>query len=337
MQVKWIFLDTKEELRDAAALFLKNWNADTSFLIKSSGTTGLPQMHAFYKTQLTHSAQASNAAFQLNEHTRALLCLPLASVGGLMLLARSVVGNFELLLQLPSSRPLQNLNQKIDFIALVPTQLQQSLHHDLDKLKAISKILVGGGQISSELIAACQNAQLEVWQSYGMTETLSHVALRKVSPIEEPSFKALPGIQFSCSNDCLNISYPQLQKEPIATKDIVELQDPTHFTWLGRADNAINSGGFKVLPEVLEQQLEKYFEAAFFISSLPDQKWGDIVTIVIEANEAPTFPDFAKLGFKPAEIPKKYALTPRFERTETHKIKRKEVLQSLSNAHWRPI
>jgi O-succinylbenzoic acid--CoA ligase len=337
MQAKWFFIDSDAELQAAAARFLESWNTNAPFQIKSSGTTGLPQLHSFNKTQLTQSAQASNAAFKLTEQTRALLCLPLSSVGGLMLLARSIVGNFEVQLQLPSARPLQNLRQKIDFVAMVPTQLQQSLQHDLQQLKGIAQILVGGGQMSSELIAACQSAQLEVWHSYGMTETLSHVALRKVSPVEEPFFHALQGIQFSSKNDCLVIHYPALQSEELVTKDIVELHNPSTFTWIGRADNAINSGGFKVIPEILEAHLDKHLDAAFFITSLPDAKWGQMVAIAIEANEKPVFPDFQQIGLKTAEIPRKYALVPHFERTETQKIKRKEIRQSLTDADWRPL
>jgi len=337
MQAKWFFMDSDAELQATAARFLESWNTNAPFQIKSSGTTGLPQLHTFNKTQLTHSALASNAALQLNAQTKALLCLPLSSVGGLMLLARSVVGDFEVQLQLPSARPLQNLRQKIDFVAMVPTQLQQSLQHDLQQLKGIAKILVGGGQMSSELIAACQSAQLEVWQSYGMTETLSHVALRKVSPIEEPFFNALPGITFSSKNDCLVIHYPALQSEELVTKDIVELHNPSTFTWLGRADNAINSGGFKIIPEILEAQLDKHLDAVFFITSIPDAKWGQIVAIAIEATEKPVFPDFQQIGLKAAEIPRKYALVPHFERTETQKIKRQEILQSLTDADWRPL
>lgn len=324
-------------LSQNAQRFLEKWNANSTFQINSSGTTGLPQLHTFNKKQLAHSAQASIAALGLHKDMRALLCLPISSVGGLMLLTRSLVGDFELQIQLPSARPLQNLSEQIDFVAFVPTQLQQSLANDLDKLQQIDQILVGGGQMSPELLAACQSAQLQVWHSYGMTETLSHVALRKVSPVEEPFFKALPGVQFSSANDCLVIHYPNLQKELIITKDLVELHDPSTFTWLGRADNAINTGGFKVLPELLEQQLEKYVAPAFFIASLPDEKWGQIVTIVIEASEVPVLPDFQKLGFRLAEIPKKYALVPRFERTETQKIKRKEVLQTLTHADWKSL
>jgi len=128
-----------------------------------------------------------------------------------------------------------------------------------------------------------------------------------------------------------------LQKEPIATKDIVQLHDPTHFNWLGRTDNAINSAGIKIIPEILEGQLEKYLDCAFFITAVPDQKWGQVVAIVIEAAQQPTLPDFRTLPLKPAEIPKKYALVNPFLRTNTQKIQRQAILQALDHEDWRSL
>ena len=135
---------------------------NSPFQIKSSGTTGEPQLHTFDKNQLIQSAQASIVALGIDSQIRALLCLPLSSVGGLMLMARSLVGDFELLIQLPKSRPLKYQQEKIDFIAMVPTQLQQSLKFDINQLRNCSKILVGGGQLSPEIIAACQQKFIEV-------------------------------------------------------------------------------------------------------------------------------------------------------------------------------
>jgi O-succinylbenzoic acid--CoA ligase len=337
MQQQWVFLEPDPELRRQVAHFSETWALNGLFEIKSSGTTGLPQLHHFTKAQLIHSAQASNNAFELNTQTTALLCLPLTSVGGLMLLARSIVGSFKLLLQLPSSRPLEHLEQHIDFLAMVPTQLQQSLIHDLPKLQKCTRILIGGGALSKTIIDACQAAKLEVWQSYGMTETLSHVALRSVSPVLEEVFTALPGIAFSSSSDCLVIHYPALQTAPIQTKDIIALHSSTSFEWLGRADNAINSGGKKIIPELLEQVLAQHIETAFFITSLPDEKWGEIVAIVLEGAANSIAPDFKAFGLSTAELPKKYVFVPFFDLTNTQKIKRQVILQSIEYADWRSI
>lgn len=337
MQPKWHFLSSDPSLRDTALQFLQRWENNLNFSIHSSGTTGDPQLHTFEKDQLIQSAQGSITALDLKYQTRALLCLPLTSVGGLMLMARSLVANFDLFLTTPTSRPLQGLSVSVDFMAMVPTQLQQSLTHDLQQLKKISKILVGGGALSAEQLLACQEAQLEVWQSYGMTETLSHVALRKVSPTETPYFEALPGITFSQENDCLRIHYPALSKSSLLTKDLVQLHNATQFTWLGRADNAINSGGVKVIPEILESKLAPYISVPFFVTGLEDTKWGQLVAIVLEAHTAPDLHFLNTMALSAAERPKRFAILPHFDRTETQKIRRETVLKKLNDVDWRSL
>lgn len=337
MQPKWHFLSSDPSLRDTALQFLQRWENNLNFSIHSSGTTGDPQLHTFEKDQLIQSAQASITALDLKYQTRALLCLPLTSVGGLMLMARSLVADFDLFLTTPTSRPLKDLSVSIDFIAMVPTQLQQSLTHDLQQLKKISKILVGGGALSAEQVLACQKAQLEVWQSYGMTETLSHVALRKVSPTETPYFEALPGITFSQENDCLCIHYPHLYPNGLRTKDLVQLHNSTQFTWLGRADHAINSGGFKIIPEFLEAKLAPYFSIPFFITGLADPKWGERVVIVFETTSKPDVSVLNTLQLPAAEKPRQYACIPHFERTDTQKIRRNAILQKLNHDDWRSL
>lgn len=337
MHTQWKFAAHDPQLELEAQKFLQQWEENELFEIKSSGTTSTPQTCRFNKAQMTASSEASIQALGLTSKTTALLCLPISSVGGLMLMARSLVGAFNLVLQKPSARPLQHLHEHIDFIALVPTQLQQSLLHDLEQLKGIALILVGGGELSPELIKACQSAKINVWHSYGMTETLSHVALKIISPTQASHFCALPDIHFTTQHSCLVIHYPLLQAKPLYTKDLVELVSPTAFSWLGRADNAINSGGFKIIPERLELKLAGHFQNPFFTAGIPDEKWGQVVGIIFEGAVQPDYLHFDGIGLTRAEIPKKYACVPVFKRTSTHKIKRKEILQSLTNADWRPL
>lgn len=337
MLTNWNISAQAPILEQQAQRFLQLWDSNAIFDIKSSGTTGTPQIFRFSREQLIHSAQISIAAFNLSIETRALLCLPITSVGGLMLMARALVGDFKLVLQEPSARPLEHLQHDIDFVALVPTQLQQSLLHDSEKLKRIKQILIGGGELTTELAKACQDAGLNVWLSYGMTETLSHVALKKISPVAATHFTALPGIHFTSKNDCLVIHYPQLQLQPLYTKDLIELHNSTSFSWLGRADHAINSGGFKIIPELLEQKLAGHFQNPFFTVGIPDEKWGQIVAIVFEGAVQKDYLHFDGIGLSKAEIPKKYACVQVFKRTSTHKIQRKEILQSLTNADWKSI
>ena len=166
MLANWKFAAPNPLLEKEAQQFMQLWDAQATFEIQSSGTTGTPQIFRFSHKQMLHSAKASIAALALNSQTKALLCLPTNSVGAKMLMARSLVGAFELILQQPSSRPLQHLNYAIDFIAMVPTQLQQSLIHDLEQLKRIPKILVGGGELTPALKAACLAAELLFLLSY---------------------------------------------------------------------------------------------------------------------------------------------------------------------------
>ena len=337
MQPKWRFVDKHPELVLLANDFLHRWEHNAHFEIKSSGTTSEPKTFRFTKDQLIHSAKLSIAAFGLNQHSRALMCLPLNSVGGLMLLARSLVGNFELYLQNPTSRPLEKIESTFDFVSMVPTQLQQSLTYDIKNLVNISNILIGGGAINTALIEACQKQKMNVWQSYGMSETLSHVALRKLSPTETLNYEALPGIKFSKVNDCLSIAYPEISEVPLQTTDIIELHSPTSFRWLGRADHAINSGGFKIIPELLENKLSSGINIPFYIAGLADEKWGEIVVLVLETYNSPDLTFLKQMGLPTHEIPKKYAVIPTFIRTTTGKVKRSETSKLIQIEHWRSI
>lgn len=333
----WHLVSDSSELRHQVEDFLHSWQKELPFEFKSSGSTGRPQTYRFDKNQLLISAKASVKALRLNQHTRALVCLPLTSVGGLMQLARATVAGYELWIDLPSSRPLQHFDLPINFISLVPTQLSESLKFDCPRLKNIAQILIGGAPLETELIHACLNQKIELIQSYGMTETLSHVALRTInSPVLQP-FEALEGIHFELNHHCLVIRYPDLQQEPIHTNDIVHLLDPTHFEWLGRADFAIITGGVKVLPELIEQKIQAFLHQPFFICGVPDEKWGQVVGLVIEG--APTELDipWEKMELPTAEKPKKYLFISEFTRTHTLKIQRQATLASIRHEDWRSL
>jgi O-succinylbenzoic acid--CoA ligase len=317
--------------------FLAAWNQDKPFVFHSSGSTGIPKTHTFSKAQLCVSAQASIAALQLNSATKALVCLPLISVGGLMQLTRALLADFELWITEPSSRPLENFELPLNFISMVPTQLQQSIALDLPKLKSIEQILIGGAPLSQPLIEQCAENQIELIQSYGMTETLSHVALRTVSDGKSGPFEALDGVQFSTKEDQLVIEYPALLNEPLCTTDLVELIDAQHFNWLGRADFAINTGGKKILPEQLEKKLSSSLTQAYFVCSLPDDKWGEIVALVVEGAAFDASDILKNQNLLPEELPRKIAFVTTFVRTETLKINRGQTLSSIRHADWRSL
>ncbi len=337
MHPKWHIEKLNSSMEQALEDFLHRWQNNLSFELKSSGTTGKPKIFKFSKEQLIQSARSSIKAFNLHASSKVLLCLPLSSVGGLMQLARAMVGNFNLYIVNPSSRPLEQFNESFDFVSMVPTQLHQSLRMDAFKLMQIDKILIGGGPMNDALLRECWKEKINVWHSFGMSETLSHVALRKVSPIESKYFDSLPGISFSVENSCLVINYPALQIHQLKTKDIVELVDSHSFKWLGRADNAINSGGFKIIPELLEEKLQQHLKIPFFITGVVDQKWGQTIGLLIESSNEPDMSFIDQLDFLPHETPKKYFWLKQFKRTINNKIKRNATTKMVKDADWRSI
>ncbi len=333
----WHLLSETPELQAQVQNFLRAWQQDLPFIFQSSGSTGKPKSFQFTKDQLLTSAKASTKALQLDKHTKALVCLPLTSVGGLLQLARAIHANFELFIDLPTSRPLQNFDTAINFISMVPTQLQQSLKHEPLKLSGIEKILIGGAPLEENLIEACSNLSISLIQSYGMTETLSHVALRFIGNGVSAPFKAIEGVHFEQQQNCLTIHYPALLDAPLYTNDLVNLIDEQHFEWVGRADFAINSGGVKIIPEQLEKTLSSVLSHPFFVTSVPDDKWGSVVGLVIEGEAVDLGLDWAALGLVAAAVPKKIAFIAQFQRTQTLKIKRQETLANLTDASWRSL
>lgn len=317
--------------------FLLDWISDESEILQhTSGSTGEPKPVRIAKLAMARSALATGEFLGLREGARALLCLPVAGIAGKMMLVRAMVLGWKLYLAPPSGNPLEALEQDMDFASMVPLQLYQSREH----LDRVSTVLVGGGPISPELEALLPGMQVEIYESYGMTETASHVALRKLAPpdpAEEaaeklPPFRALPGITFGQDKrGCLVIDAPYLSGEPIVTNDLVALEGEDRFRWLGRADHVVNSGGKKLIPEQLEARLGPLMRQRFFLAGLPDARLGEKLVLVVEGSAEPdllqTLRDSA--GLKAHEVPREVFSLPEFALTETGKLDRPETLKRL--------
>lgn len=268
--------------------FLRNWLDDNpNILAHSSGSTGEPKSILLSKKAMKASAQLTNNFFSLNQNSKALLCLSSRYIAGKMMLVRALEGAFTLFLEEPASFILQENNETFDFAALVPMQVEQSF----DKLKNISLILVGGAALNTELDKKIQKCPSRIFQSFGMTETVSHIALRAVNGSNKTSsYHCLPNIIVEQDErSCLRIFAPMLLKEKLQTNDVVELLSTSEFIWKGRLDFVINSGGIKLFPEQIEAKLSDYIQQPFFISSLPDERFGEKVILVCESkipNEA---------------------------------------------------
>lgn len=325
-------INLQEETLEKIASFCRSWELDERIDIQTSGSTGTPKTIQFSKEQLIASAKKTIEFFQLSSQTKALLCLSPDTIGGKMMMVRAIVGQFPLSIVEASLNPLKESPKHIDFVAMVPAQVQQVLKDDPSHLKQISHVLIGGADIPSNLNELLQKNGIHAYQSFGMTETISHVALREIGVNSSLIYQGLPGITFSEKDKRLCIHYQEIQSEVIETNDEVELIDETHFRWLGRTDFVINSGGKKIHPESLEQRFSAIIEGPFFLSSIPDDLWGQMLVCICEREQSLSKDVFSKHAAS-FEIPKFIAFT-HFEYTHSGKMKRSETQAKIRANDW---
>lgn len=344
-------------------LFIENFSTDIfSFLldflsdsdtisVQTSGSTGKPKLIEIKKEFMISSAFATGEFFNLKENTTALLCMNPSFIAGKMMLIRAMVLGWELDIVAPSSNPLEGIEKEYDFCAMVPMQV----YHSFDDLHKIKKLIVGGGAISRELENKLQSIKTEVFATYGMTETITHIAVKRVnnfqdvtlSGVERSFYKILPNIKISKDNrGCLVIDAPKVSEKQIVTNDLVDLVSDTKFQWLGRFDNIINSGGIKLIPEQIEEKLSKIIEQRFFVAGIKDTILGEKLVLIVEfkrdkdakaqrskveelknviLNEVQHLSSLSKY-----EIPKEIYFAEKFIETDTKKIQRKKTLELLS-------
>jgi O-succinylbenzoic acid--CoA ligase len=332
MNERITFITQSEELKNKVLAFIEEWNSTAETIsVNTSGSTGTPKKTEILKSHMVISAEKTLNHFALNPGDTALLCLSPDTIAGKMMIVRSIVGNLNLVVSDVNLHPLMNCNHHLDFIALVPLQVEELLKTDLEKLKSIQTILIGGGPIHTSLSTKLREQNIQAFHSYGMTETISHVAIRMVGLGETDTFEALNGIEFSQENGQLHVHYPEIGHSNLATNDLVELIDNHHFKFKGRADFIINSGGIKINPETVEELLSTYIETSFFVSGIPDEQLGQRLILLIEGtvDQAPTLFELKSLLPK-FHNPKDVYFLPKFIRTESGKINRLETLKLIS-------
>ena len=265
-------------------MFLHEWFMPEDYIsVQTSGSTGSPKTLQLSKKTVWESALKTCHFFNLNTHSAALLCLPVRYIAGKLMLVRAIASGMNLLCIEPTKAPLQELESSVDFAALTPMQLKFCLENP-DSLANSRVILIGGAPVDNSLMDSIAKVKTHVYQSYGMTETATHVALRLLNQTENiPPFEALQGVHFDIdSRNCLIIYAPHVSESPLITNDIVELLSPTQFYWKGRHDFVINTGGIKVFPEEIERKLSNIFEFPFYITQTPDPALGQKVVLVLE-------------------------------------------------------
>ncbi len=299
--------------------------------LKSSGTTGVPKTITLQKANMAMSAQITAQHFDLKSGTTALLCLPADYIAGKMMLVRSIVNGWNLHLVPPSSAPLHEQLPALDFAALTPMQFEKSKEQYPGAGQNIETLILGGAPVNSALNAKLQHHPKKVFETYGMTETITHIATRKVNGEDRSDyFTCLPGVSYTWDErKCLCIEAPHLP-EKIITNDRVEPVDMSTFELLGRIDNLVNSGGVKIHPEQLETQLANWFDVDFYFSGRKDPLLGQKLVLHLErppldARSEKLLMDSLRDELGSVKSPKEIIYHPEFKRTATGKIIREKA------------
>lgn len=306
--------------------FLEEWFNNEPYVAgHTSGSTGIPKEIRLDKEDMRASARLTNAFFRIDSGSVLLLCLPVSYIAGKMMVVRALEAGADLLVEPPSSRPFAGLDRQVDLAAVVPLQMETSLDspEDAERLHWVRQIIIGGAPVSPVLEKRLTGTGAACFATYGMTETVSHVALRRIGHVD---YAAVGEVYFTVDErDCLVIHAPHLKTRVFVTNDMVSLLDATHFQWLGRYDHVINSGGVKFFPEKIEEKLSGKIPCRFFISSLPDQRLGERIVLVLEgerwsASRMEWLRDCLHKTLLPYEVPKEIWLLPRFRETDSGKV-----------------
>lgn len=314
-------------------LFLKDWFSRSPFLqVKTSGSTGTPKDILVEKERMMQSAKLTCSFLGLEQGDKALLCMSLDYIAGKMMIVRALVAGLDLYLITPNGNPLKETNTSFDFAAMIPMQVYNSLQSGVEKerLRNVKNLLIGGGAIDPILAAELKLFPNNVYSSYGMTETLSHIALRKLNGDDiTENYIPLDGVALSLSEDnTLIIDAPLVSAEKLYINDVAEIGKDGSFRIIGRRDNVVNSGGVKIQIEEVEMLLKPFISVPFAISSLPDVKFGEILVLVVENKF-----DIRQIEEKlPAYyLPKKIIEIEAIPLTETGKISRSVLKEMILN------
>ena len=260
--------------------FLKSWFDHKDYILtKTSGSTGKPKKIKLKKLDLIESSKLTARYFDLKVGDKVINCLPIKYIAGKMMLVRSLVLGLDLYIFPVTSSPISDLKNNYELIAFTPIQLENSIPF----IEKIKKVLVGGSPVQKTLKEKILNSKSTVYETYGMTETITHIAAKNLS-MGEKEFTSLPGIEIGKRDDCLFIKPNHLSVKMVQTNDVVELTNKNKFLLIGRKDFIINSGGVKLNPEAIEKKLAKYISADFVISSIDNTRFGEVVALVFKKN-----------------------------------------------------
>ena len=334
-EVAYSFIKEGEPYEQLLGDFLTDWlNNDDYIIARTSGSTSEPKQIKILKEHMVNSAIATGDFFEIYPGDTALLCLPGNYIAGKMMLVRAIILGLELDLIEPILSPVFDYLKEYTFTAMLPSQLTNRVQY----VSNIKNILVGGAVVSRKLKAKVQDCPSNIFETYGMTETITHIAARRInnfdrSPLKKEHwhfFTTLPNVSISQDlRGCLVIDAPFVSSKELITNDVVKLHSDRHFEWLGRVDNMINSGGIKINPETIEAKLSSKISHRYFISSQEDEVLGQKLILIVESEpyelDKGVFNDLDKY-----EKPKEVFFLTKFINTFSGKIQRTETLKLLN-------
>ena len=320
-------------------LFLNEWFNDSPVIIvHTSGSTGTPKELIVRKDQMMQSARLTCEFLDLKKGETALLCMNLRYIGAMMVVVRSLVAGLNLIVRPASGHPLADIKEPLRFVAMVPLQVYNTLQvpEEKERLKQTDILIIGGGAIDEALEAEIKHLPTAVYSTYGMTETLSHIALRRLNgTLASEHYYPFSSVKLSLSvENTLIIDAPLVCDEILQTNDIARIHPDGSFSILGRKDNVINSGGIKIQAEEIEKKLRLLIPIPFVITSVPDKRLGQAVVLLLAGQ-----PDIQEMEkgiqaiLEPYYRPKYIRMVNHIPRTENGKINRAECRILAQNLH----
>lgn len=327
------FIDCPESLRKEIEHFVMDWNNNKEeFVVKTSGSTGAPKEIKLYRNQLIGSAQRTIQFFNLIENSHSLNCLPFDSIAGKMQVVRALVGNYRLTIIEPSRNPFLKLSncELFDFIPLSPIQLNELTESNAIDSYVQTHFLLGGSILSAELKRKFIESKLSIYQGYGMTETVSHIALKR---LDDPFYQLLEGVSIESNEDKTIISDSILNIENLEVTDILNFRSEKEFEFIGRRDFTINSGGVKIHPEPIEQFALENLQQEIVLIGIKDSTFGEICACVsenkISENQKQLLEKNIRENFSGYAVPKRY-FQHSIEKGNYGKILRKKIQAEIS-------
>jgi O-succinylbenzoic acid--CoA ligase len=306
--------------------FLKEWNNDSPYVVvKTSGSTGEPKQMRVEKRRMVNSARITCNFLGLKHGDTALLCLSTDYIAGKMMVVRALERGMKLICVEPKGCP--EWEGAVDLAAMVPLQVWNLLHQHPSRLTHIRHLLIGGGAIDEHLEKALKDFPNAVWSTYGMTETLSHIALRRLNgPMASSWYTPFEGVTLSQTEEgCLVIEAPAVHDGKLVTNDMVELRSDGCFRILGRKDNVICSGGVKIQIEEVERLLRPHFSIPYMITRAKDERLGEMVVLLMEGGTPNEAKAVCERVLPKYWQPRRFVLVAHLPLTETGKPARAEA------------